>query len=169
MPTLVISDANVLIDMECGRLIEPMFRLDYRFAVPDVLFEAELREHHPRLARLGLRRMELNPDSVRYVAELAADVRARGVGRNDLFALALARQENCLLLTGDALMRVLAEAEGREVHGTLWLVGELVRAGRIRAARARQAYDAMRTAQRRLPWGDVARQLQELDQDAHTR
>jgi predicted nucleic acid-binding protein len=163
VPTLVVSDANVLIDMECGRLLDPMFRLDYRFAVPDVLFEAELREHHSGLVRLGLRRMELNPDSVQYVATLAADLRARGVGRNDLFALALARQEDCLLLTGDALMRGLAEAEGREVHGTLWLVEELVRAKRIRPARVRQAYDAMRAAERRLPWDEVARQLQQFE------
>lgn len=161
--TLVISDANVLIDMECGGLIAPMFRLEYRFAVPDVLYEAELREHHPGLVRLGLHRMELMPESVRYVETLAADARAKGVGRNDLFALALARQENSLLLTGDALMRALAQAEGREVHGTIWLVGELMRVGRIRLARARQAYDAMRAAGRRLPWAEVARQLQEVE------
>lgn len=161
--TLVISDANVLIDMQCGGLIAPMFRRDYRFAVPDVLYEAELREHHPGFVRLGLHRIELIPESVRYVETLAADARAKGVGRNDLFALALARQENSLLLTGDALMRALAQDEGREVHGTLWLVRELGRAGRIRPTRARRGYDAMHVAGRRLPWAEAARQLQEFE------
>lgn len=68
---LVISDANILMDMEAGGLLRPMFRLDYRFAVPDVLFEVELRQHHPGLIRLGLRRMELTGESVRYVEALA--------------------------------------------------------------------------------------------------
>ena len=40
---LLISDANILIDMEVGGLTAAMFRLDgYRFAVPDVLFAEEL-------------------------------------------------------------------------------------------------------------------------------
>ena len=159
-PTLVISDANVLIDMECGDLVATMFELDYRFAVPDVLYEMELREHHPDLIALGLQVMELSSESVGYVETLAADRRAKGVGRYDLFALALARQQDCLLLTGDALMRALARAEGRRVHGTLWLVGELLAAGRIRLPRARRSYAAMRRAGRRLPWTDVAEQLE---------
>jgi len=156
---LVISDANVLIDMEAGGLLRPMFRLDYHFAVPDVLYEVELRQDHTNLLKLGLRRMELSGDSVRYVETLAADIRARGVSRNDLFALALARQEDCLLLTGDSRMRKLAKAEGRTVHGTLWLIAELIRSGHIKAARARGAYDAMRAADRWLPWDDVERQI----------
>lgn len=161
--TLVISDANVLIDMECGELLAPMFRLEYRFAVPDVLFEGELREHHPELAGMGLRKMELTSESVKYVETLAADPRAKGVGRYDLFALALARQKDCQLLTGDSLLRLLAEAEGRDVHGTLWLIEELIRAGRIRILRARRAYDAMRAAGRRLPWAEVERQLEKFE------
>jgi len=160
---LVISDANILIDMEAGGLLRPMFRLDYRFAVPDVSFDIELRQFHPGLIRLGLRRMELSGESVRYIETLASDARARGVGRYDLFALALARQENCLLLTGDTLMRTLAEDEGREVHGTLWLVEQMVSAGLIKPKRARQAYDAMQTAGRRLPWEEVEEQLRRFE------
>lgn len=160
---LVISDANILIDMETGGLLRLMFRLDYRITVPDVLFEVELREHHPGLVRLGLHRMELTGESVRYVETLASDPRAKGVGRYDLFALALARQENCLLLTGDTLMRTLAEDEGREVHGTLWLVEQMVNAGVIQPKRARQAYEAMRKAGRRLPWEEVEEQLQDFE------
>lgn len=145
--------------METGGLLRPMFRLDYRFAVPDVLFEVELRQHHPGLTRLGLRRMELSGESVRYIETLASDARAKGVGRYDLFALALSRQENCLLLTGDVLMRKLAEDEGRDVHGTLWLVEQIVNVGLIKSKRARQAYNAMRKAGRRLPWEEVEQQL----------
>ena len=42
MPRLLISDANILIDMECGGLLDCMFTVDYEFAVLDVLFEEEL-------------------------------------------------------------------------------------------------------------------------------
>ena len=109
--TLVISDANVLIDMECGELLVPMFRLDYVVAVPDVLYEEELRDNHPGLARLGLRQMELAAEGVRYVEALAADPRAKGVGRNDLFALALARPRTRLPAAGRSAIRLPPTAQ----------------------------------------------------------
>jgi hypothetical protein len=35
---LLISDANILIDMESARLLEAMFRLPMKIAAPDILF-----------------------------------------------------------------------------------------------------------------------------------
>lgn len=46
---LLISDANILIDLEEGQLIELMFQLPYQFSIPDVLFEEELEEEHQHL------------------------------------------------------------------------------------------------------------------------
>lgn len=36
---LIVSDASVLIDIECGELSHVMFSLPYLFAVPDILFD----------------------------------------------------------------------------------------------------------------------------------
>jgi len=69
-PKLLISDANIIIDMEVGGLIKQMFRLDYEFAVPDVLYEEELKENHANLPKLGLERLGLQPESVAYSVEL---------------------------------------------------------------------------------------------------
>ena len=57
----------------------------------------------------------------------------------------------------------LAEEERQEVHGTIWLVEQIVNAGLITPKRARQAYDAMRKAGRRLPWDEVEEQLQKFE------
>ena len=40
---LLISDANILMDIEVGDLVAPMFSLGYQFAVPDVLLENSQR------------------------------------------------------------------------------------------------------------------------------
>lgn len=158
---LLISDANILIDMNTGGLLRSMFRLDLTFAVPNILFEEELRKHHPELPRLGLKSLELGPDAVKYADQLVTQYSVTGASINDL--LALAWQEKRPLLTGDGRLRTIGEQEGIEVHGTLWLMEQLARARVITPMRARRAYDAMRTAGRRLPWDDVARQLQELE------
>ena len=50
---LLISDANILIDIEDGHLTPVVFRLPYEIAIPDILFELELRERHSQVQAKG--------------------------------------------------------------------------------------------------------------------
>jgi hypothetical protein len=159
---LLISDANIIIDMKAGGILRLMFRFDATFAVPDVLFEEELRADDPELLRLGLQLMELHEETVAYAEALIAKYRRLGASTNDLLALALARQESCPLLTGDLRLRTAAHEEGINMHGTLWLVEQMVDAQTITVKQVEAAYDRMREAGRRLPWNDVAQQLRAL-------
>ena len=153
---LLVSDTNILIDMDVGGLLAPMFSMEYRFSVPDVLYVEELEEQYAGLLGLGLESMTLDAETVANVVTLVQ--RYPRPGRNDLFALALAAAEACPLLTGDKDLRAAAEAEGVEVRGTLWLVTEMVRKGTISTTMARAAYQCMRDSGRRLPW-DLAEQM----------
>lgn len=153
---LLISDANILMDVEVGDLIAPMFSLGYQFAVPDVLYYEELEEQHAHLLDMGLETRTLSGKSVERVQTLSQTYVKPG--RNDLFALALAEVEKCPLLTGDAALRQAAEAERVEVKGTVWLIAEMVRKQRITVTVARVALHKMRTNGRRLPW-DAAEQV----------
>jgi predicted nucleic acid-binding protein len=162
MQRLLISDANILIDLEEGRLTELIFKLDNKFCVPDVLYEEELVEQHSHLSNLGLKAMGLKETAVSEVENFSAKYSHRSVSRNDLMALALARQEQCPLLTGDADLRKIAPDENVEVKGTLWLVGELVQQNIITATQAETAYKRMKDANRRLPWDEVERQIRKL-------
>lgn len=159
---LLISDANIIIDMNTGGLLRLMFHFDATFAVPDVLFEEELRTDHPGLLRLGLKRLELSEDTVVYAGRLVEKYRGLGASINDLLALALARQEECPLLTGDGRLRTAGQTEGIDVHGTLWLIEQMVRARTITVRQAESGYAKMRDAGRRLPWADVDQQLRVL-------
>ena len=159
MPQLLVSDANIVIDIHCGVLIDRIFALRYEFAIPDLLFEEELKVAYPTLPQQGFRILELAAEGVDLVVRLSVKHARSGCSRNDLFALALAVQEHAPLLTGDARLRELCKAEGREVHGTLWLVQQLHDAQRLTALEARQAYEAMQAQGRRLPWVEIERQL----------
>lgn len=153
---LLVSDANILMDVEVGDLVAPMFSLDYQFAVPDVLYSEELEEQHAHLLNMGLHIRTLSAQGVARVQSLAQTYTKPG--RNDLFALALAEAEKCPLLTGDAALRQAAETELVPVRGTVWLIGEMVREQRITVAVARAALNNMRLSSRRLPW-DTANQM----------
>lgn len=158
---LLISDANVLMDIEVGDLVAPMFSLSYQFAVPDVLYYEELEEQHAHLLDMGLQTRTLSPKSVERVQTLSqTHVKP---GRNDLFALALAEVEECPLLTGDAALRQAAETEHVEVKGTVWLISEMVREQRITTPVARAALQKMRINGRRLPWEAAEQMLGAID------
>ncbi len=151
-----ISDANILIDVEVGGLMALMFSLGYQFAVPDVLYFEELAEHHAHWRDVGLVVQSLPAEGVARVQALSQ--KYKRPSRNDLFALALAEQAQCPLLTGDAALRGAAEAEQVEVKGTIWLVTEMVRKRCITATAARIAFKAMQGQGRRLPW-DLAQSM----------
>lgn len=151
----VVCDANVLIDLETGGLLEIFFELPFRFHVPAHLYQSDLAQRHPRLRR----RLHLDvpdADAMRDVFRL--NRKYGGIDASDSFALELALRREWLLLTGDRELRAAAACEGAPVHGTLWVVERMLDRGRILPRRAREAFDSMKAAGRRLPW-DRARAL----------
>jgi len=154
---MLVSDANVPIDIEHGNLSAPMFRMNIVFTVPDVLFEKELKARHSHLLDFGLKIKSLSDEAVDKVIEFAA--KYRQPSRIDLFALSLALAENCPLLTGDKNLRKAADQEGVQVHGTIWLVSEMLRENIIQHTVARIAFQKMKDAGSRLPWDEVDKLL----------
>lgn len=125
----VIIDSSCLIDLKKGELLETIFSLSYRFAIPEVLFEDELLSVHnterKRLKNLGLEIIELSGDGTRLASELLK--KHSGISLNDCLALVSAKQiPNSILLTGDKTLRHVTIRETRvEVHGVLWIMDEL--------------------------------------------
>lgn len=158
---LLISDANILMDVEVGDLVAPMFSLGYDFAVPNILYYEELEDQHAHLLDMGLQVRILTDKGVGRVQTLSQTYPKPS--RNDLFALVLAESEKCPLLTGDANLRAAAETEKVEVKGTIWLISEMVRQQRITVNVARAALHRMRANGRRLPWDVAEKALNELE------
>jgi len=157
---VLVSDANILIDIEKGQLTEPMFRLPFEFATPDMLFHDELAECHGHLVERGLQCRPLDGETLQQVVALTACYGR--VSRYDCMALALAIREACPLLTGDAALRKAAAAEKIAVHGTLWLVEAMVAEGIVSVPKALKAYDRMERAGSRLPWDRARARLRDM-------
>jgi hypothetical protein len=155
----LVSDTSVLVDLERGSLLKASFRLPFQFAVPDVLYDRELKSYGgAELIRLGLAVEELDGDGV---------ARALGYRRHtpalslpDSFALALARTRAWILLTGDGALRQLAIDEAVECHGVLWLLDEIYASA---VATAQELHDGLMVISQhprcRLPRAEVQRRL----------
>ena len=144
--------------MNVGEILEQMFELEHNFAVPDILFDQELN-HQPHYLDLGLGKLELTAESVADVMRIKQELAPSAISTNDLFALSLAKQENCRLLTGDRALRRLSESEGVQVHGTIWVIEQMLSTKLITCEQAERAYQLMRADGSRLPWEETEAQI----------
>ena len=123
MALVLVSDTSVLVDLQRGHLLETALRLPYDFAVPDLLFERELRTWDGLALRHHLVILSLSGEGVELAAAFRrADAR---LSLPDALALALAKLGGYTLLAGDAALRAMAESEKVDCHGVLWVLDRI--------------------------------------------
>lgn len=156
---VVVSDTSVLIDLERASLLMPSFRLRFGFAVPDLLYERELKSFGGEdLRKRGLRVEALDSAGVALAIEYG---RSRpGLSLPDAFAVALAKSNCWTLLTGDPELRQVAEREHVACHGVLWLLDRMLEEKVVNRSALHAGLQAMSSHPRcRLPRGEVQRRL----------
>lgn len=155
-----MSDANFWIDLHEGALVGRAFALDIEWVVPDVvLYEVE-KEGRPPASALtahGASIASLSGALLERIEPLALEHPAPSP--QDITALILAQEEGAILVTGDRGLREAAEAEGVEVHGTLWVMDRMVAEDAVSPAEASRALQAMVASDRRLPKAEVTKRF----------
>lgn len=164
---LLISDANILIDMEAGALMEMLFQLPMQFGIPDLLYYEEIEPGSPGLEEMGLQVMEVSGEFVKYAALLPSQYNPTLPAKNGAKPshndyLALAKQESCTLLTGDANLRIVASKESVTVMGTIGLLCAMVENQLLTVDDALNALHKMKEGKRRLPWLQAEKRLEAL-------
>ena len=149
LPSVLVTDTNIWIDLENGKILADVFRLPYQFFTTDFAVGEFVHPGWAHLHDLGLQTHGLEPE---YVLEL---VRLRQIHHQlsaiDLAALLLARALDASLVTGDRRLNELAKAQGVPVHGVLWILDEMVIYGVLAATQAAIALREMLNQGARLP------------------
>jgi len=161
---LLISDANILIDMEAGGLLQKFFSLPMRIGIPDILYREEIEPGTPGLEELGLVLLEVEGSFVEYAFNLPLRY-GNGPSHNDYLALSLAKQESCPLLTGDQKLKKVAIAENVDTKGTIWVLKSLIANDIIKVQEAFDSLDRMRQSGRRLPWKEAEQILSAMEKE----
>lgn len=156
---VLVSDTSVLIDVERGSLLDACFGLPFDFVVPDLLYERELKKHSgPSLIQRGLRVEELDGDGL--VLALGYWRRNQSLSLPDSFALALARVNSWILLSGDGDLRGLARTEEVACHGVLWLIDKVFEHGLASADQLCSSIQAIASHPRcRLPKTEIRKRI----------
>jgi predicted nucleic acid-binding protein len=130
---IAVQDANVLIDLELAGLFDLWFQLGIETHTTD-LIKGELEEgsHWQALAYFKsgqVREHGLNFEELDQVSELEREVGSKAKF-NDCSVLFLAMKLDAMLISGDKPLRKAGKARQVEVHGTLWIMDQLV-AGKV--------------------------------------
>ena len=122
---LCVLDTSTCIDLWHGDLLPSVLLLPYRFLLSDVIMSELIEPPGSLFASLGYEIFSIPSDDVMEVLRLRSLYLKPST--NDLFALVGTRNMHGVLITGDNALRKAAESEGLAVHGTLWLLDQLVR------------------------------------------
>lgn len=159
---IAVKDANVFIDLESMGILDLWFQLGHETITSSyVVIELEDGGHANALAsiRAGqVREAEISGEEMEEFDAFRSELECSGLSATDASVLFLAIREKAILLSGDKQLRKQARLRTVQVHGTLWIMDQLVAEGILVAAVAADRLEALirRTGKERryLPAGE---------------
>lgn len=166
----ISSDTNVWLDFFAINQTALPFRLPYTY----IMFEEALRKEilSPpdllmELGKLGLKGVDITTVEFYYAMDLSS--RYVKLSGYDRIALAIAKQRNIPLLTGDMPLREAAKAEGVRVFGTIGLLDTLFYGGYISISEYLSCLeDFLKHKERRLPAEELRRRISDISNAKET-
>jgi hypothetical protein len=157
LPSVLVTDTNIWIDLENGGILAEVFHLPYQFLTPDFAISELIHPRWQTLQALGLEVRELDPEGILELFRLRPDF--NNLSTTDLAAFLLAKTLEATLLTGDWRLNELAKANRLSVHGVLWLLDEMVHYQAIGPGQAASALGRMLDQGARLPADECRKRL----------
>lgn len=154
LPKVAIQDANILIDMIDIGLLDIMLELPVEFHVSDFVLGELMHEAYEEAVGASIMGGMLtlgafDVQEVQAIAQLSNEV--AGPSFPDCSCIFLAEKLGAALLTGDARLRREAHFRGLRVHGSLWILDQLLLAGMLDPPSAGERLLALARSNRRLP------------------
>lgn len=144
---VAVKDANIFIDLESMGILDLWFQLKYTTMTSSfVVVELEAGGHANALASINAGQVQEAVIAAEEMERFDAMFQAcqpRGLSLADVSVLFLALREDAILLTGDKPMRQEANVRTVEVHGTLWILDQLISAGLLAPPLAAQRLEAL--------------------------
>ena len=162
----VSSDTSVWVDFMAIHCLDYPFRLPYKYIMSEDAIVDELltpQDFQEQLLALGLEPVDISLEEF----ELAQQYRKRYIKLSayDSIALAIAKQRNIILMTGDKQLRDAASNEEVALIGTLGILDELISShciSRDEYIESLKALEKLNGGIIRLPRAEISTRLQEI-------
>ena len=162
---IVITDTNILFDViKIGALPE-FFSLDYEICTTVFVIHEIIPSPQKEMVETFIRAKKLivyNFSEEEIEAILNFDT-GRDLKRfTDKTVIWKSLQLSCPMLTGDQRMREVAEKMNIEVHGSIWIIDELVSKALISSEKAIILLEQLLMTNSRLPKDEIEKRINKL-------
>ncbi len=158
---VAVQDANILIDLEVTGLLGVWFALEIETHTTSMVIEEIDLEKHPHV-QTYIQTKQIAVHQVTLEERLEANSLAGEIGKlspQDASCYQLAVKLDALLLTGDKPLRNLASTRNVPVHGTLWILDQLVAAGTLKSDAAIQKLELLMEIDTYFPKGECKKRI----------
>ncbi len=164
----MISDTNILIDLQMSGLLGDLFALPFEVHTTDLVIEEIHNPTQRTIVQDLINKNSLIVDSLSSEQmEEAKTLLESNLSIIDCSVWYYAKKSKCTLLTGDKKLRKRAEKDGVNVRGILFVIDQLVGNNIIPKPYAAEKLDYLRHINKRLPVEEVERRLREWTEFAN--
>ncbi len=128
--TIVVNDANILIDLVKLEILSQFFGLNFQFCTTDLVLE-ELHDCQKSAFQVYIDSGQLEVheiSEIQLVDIIEIRLQKPGLSEQDCSAFYQAEKLNATLLTSDNTLRKFAKVKKLDVHGHLWVFDQMVSA-----------------------------------------
>jgi len=147
---LAVTDANIFIDLIHLDLVESFFSLNYEFHTSYEIYE-ELKEIQKTVINPFKIKNQLLIQTPTLIKAEDLKIPTSKLSSSDVSAILLALQLSSKILSGDRMLKKVAEENNIEVHGILWVIEAIMNAKIISKDTACQKAELLMKVNKRLP------------------
>jgi rRNA maturation endonuclease Nob1 len=147
---LAVTDANIFIDLIHLDLINAFFSINLNIYTTHEILE-ELNENQQAIITLFETKNQIKIESPIHSSNQDLKIPTTRLSSSDISAIILASQLNAKILSGDRLLRKIAEENKIEVNGILWIIESMIFAKIISSEIACEKAQLLMKLNKRMP------------------
>jgi predicted nucleic acid-binding protein len=155
---LIITDTNIFFDIISIGALPEFFSLDYEICTTEFVIEEIIESDQKEAIEVFIRAKEIyvigfSSEEIGEIQSFSTSKTFKGI--TDKSVLWKSYQLKCPLLTGDKKLRKEAEANGIDVHGTIWVIDTLVENGLIDRFKGIELLERLKSVNSSLPFDEI--------------
>lgn len=155
---LIITDTNILFDIISIGALPEFFSLDFEICTTVFVLQEIRQSDQQEAIEVFIRAKELtvigfSPEEIEAIIKLKTSRNFKGI--TDKSVLWKSLQLECPLLTGDKKLRKEAEKLHIEVHGTIWIIENLVNRALINKDMGIHLLELLKQVNSSLPFDEI--------------
>jgi predicted nucleic acid-binding protein len=155
---LIITDTNIFFDIISIGALPEFFSLDYEICTTEFVIEEIIESDQKEAIEVFIRAKEIyvigfSSEEIGEIQSFSTSKTFKGI--TDKSVLWKSYQLKCPLLTGDKKLRMEAEANGIDVHGTIWVIDTLVENGLIDRFKGIELLERLKSVNSSLPFDEI--------------